>query len=255
MNACRHPCHRSTVLACLLITMAAPAAVRAQIPREFKNLKVLPTGIARDSLIGIMRGFSLGTGLRCEGCHVLGENNSFQGARFDLDDKQNKLKARYMLEMVNRLNGEVLPGLPGREGPGLAIECKTCHRGLARPWLLRTELHRVIDEEGTAAAVAHYRALRDTAMVIGAYDFRETELNELAEELARSDKVDAAIAILQLNDEFNPASPTIPAMLGQLFERAGKKEDAIAAYRKAVERNPQDRASQTRLRALTGGED
>ena len=96
---------------------AGPTA--AQIPTEFQNLQVLPEDIPRDSLIQLMRSFSFATGLRCEGCHVMGEGGSFQGARFHLDDKTTKRQARYMLEMVNRLNEEVLPGLPERDTPAL----------------------------------------------------------------------------------------------------------------------------------------
>jgi tetratricopeptide (TPR) repeat protein len=200
-----------------------------------------------------MRGFSFATGLRCEDCHVLGENNSFQGAKFHLDEKLNKRKARYMLEMVNRLNSEMLSGLPERSSPGLAVECKTCHRGLARPHLLRTELRQIVDEKGVAAAVARYRELRERSALMGAYDFREWEMNELAAGLIKDGKPEAAIPLLQLNEEFHAESAAIPALLGQLYERAGNKEEAIASYTRALTRNPQDNASRARLRALTGG--
>ncbi|HUG40430.1 MAG TPA: c-type cytochrome [Longimicrobiales bacterium] len=100
----------------------------AQIPTEFRNLQVLPEDISRDSLIQLMRSFSFATGLRCEGCHVMGEDGSFREAQFHLDDKLTKRQARYMLQMVNRLNDEILPGLPERDTPALRVECKMCHR-------------------------------------------------------------------------------------------------------------------------------
>lgn len=225
----------------------------AQIPDEFRNLQVLPQDISRDSLILLMRSFSFATGLRCEDCHVLGENNSFGNARFDLDDKVNKRKARYMLEMVQRINGELLAGLPERDTPNLAVECKTCHRGLAKPFLLRTELHRVLDARGIDAAIARYRQLRERASMRGAYDFGEWEMNELAREVEADGRTGAAVAFLVLNSEFYPASPSIPATLGPLYEKLGQRDDAIAAYRRVLELDPGNQVAQERLRVLTGG--
>ena len=231
----------------------AAAHATAQIPTEFRNLEVLPEDIARDSLIQLMRSFSFATGLRCEGCHVMGENGSFEGARFHLDDKLPKRRARYMLRMVNRLNDEILPGLPEREEPALQVECKTCHRGQRKPHLLRTELRAVIDSAGVEAAVARYRELREHAMDEGAYDFGVWEMNELARQLEEDGKVAEAAAMLELNEEFHPRNASIPRTLGPLYETLGRTEDAVAAYRRALGLNSRDGGSLERLRALTGG--
>ncbi len=226
---------------------------RAQIPTEFRNLEVLPEDISRDSLIQLMRSFSFATGLRCEGCHVMGENGSFEGARFHLDDKLTKRQARHMLRMVNRLNDEVLPGLPERDQPALRVECKTCHRGQRKPHLLRTELRAVIDSAGVEAAAARYRELREHAMDEGAYDFGVWEMNELARQLEGDGMVAEAAAMLELNEEFHPRDRSIPRTLGPLYEALGRTEDAVAAYRRALGLNPRDGRSLERLRALTGG--
>jgi tetratricopeptide (TPR) repeat protein len=242
-------------LACMAVAFLVCPSSRAagQIPTEFKNLKVLPKEITRDSLVLLMRSFSFATGLGCEDCHVLGEDNSFEGARFDLDDKVNKRKARYMLEMVHRINNELLPGLPERDSPRLAVECKTCHRGLAKPYLLRTELHNVLDENGIAAAIARYRELREHEAMSGAYDFGEWEVNELAREVEKEGKTDAAIVLLKLNAEFYPESVSIAATLGQLYEKLGQKDNAIAAYQRVLRLNPGNQSALARLRVLTGG--
>ena len=242
----------SAVLAMAALLVSA-GHVPAQIPTEFKNLRVLPKDIPRDSLVQLMRSFSFATGLGCDDCHVMGEDNSFRGARFDLDDKANKRKARYMLEMVHRINDELLAGLPDRGTPALAVECKTCHRGLTKPFLLRTELHRVLDEQGLAAAIARYRQLRETAPMRGAYDFGEWETNELAREVEAEGKTEAAIAFLGLNAEFYPESPSIPGTLGPLYEKLNQRDNAISAYRRVLELDPRNRAAQERLRVLTGG--
>jgi len=224
-----------------------------QIPTEFKNLRVLPKDISRDSLVLLMRSFTFATGLRCEGCHVMGENNSFRGARFDLDDKPDKRRARYMLRMVQKINQDLLAGMPERETPNLAVECKTCHRGLAKPFLLRTELHRVVEEKGLDSAVARYRELRKTATMRGAYDFGEWEMNELAREVEGEGRTEASIAFLELNAEFYPESASIAGTLGPLYEKVGQRDKAIAAYRRALELNPRNRTARERLQALTGG--
>lgn len=236
--------------ALFLLLAVPPSAAAAQIPTEFQNLQALPPDISRDSLVQLMRSFSFATGLRCEGCHDMGEGGSFQGARFHLDDKPTKRQARFMIRMVERLNGEILPGLPERDEPPLRVECKTCHRGIRKPFLLRTELHRVIDEEGIEAAAARYRELRESRADAGAYDFREWEMNELARELEAEGDLAAAAAMLELNEDFHPDSPSIPRLLGGLYERLGRTSEALAAYARAFGRAPGDAGSLQRLRAL-----
>lgn len=239
-------------LALAALSIGGPAPTSAQIPDEFRNLQVLPEDIDHDSLVFLMRSFSFATGLRCEECHVMGEDGAFIGARFDLDEKPLKKKARAMLRMVNRLNAEFLPGLPDRASPPLWVECKTCHRGLHRPDLLRTELHRVVDEEGVDAAVARYRELRADRMDLGAYDFGVWEMMELARELEKEGKVAEAAVMLELNEEFHPRSASIPRELGSIYERLGRTGDAVAAYRRTLGLNPDDARTLARLRELTG---
>lgn len=244
---------RATLLAAALFLSTATLDAGAQIPTEFRNLQVLPQDIASDSLVLLMRSFSFATSLGCEDCHVMGEGGSFQGAQFHLDSKPAKEKARAMIQLVERLNDELLPELLNVESPDPAVECKTCHRGLSEPFLLRTELHRVIDEEGVAAAEERYRWLRENRMERGAYDFGEWETNELARELEAQGQTEAAVAMLELNEEFHPMSASIPRTLGPLYEALGRNQDALAAYARAVGRNPRDASSMARLQALMEG--
>lgn len=247
---------RSRTVRYLLALLAVAASsgslrpVAAQIPDSFKNLKVLPSDIGRDSLVMLMRSFSFATGLRCRNCHVMGEGGSFVGAQFDLDDKLPKRQARVMLRMVNRLNDEMLTELPGRADPPLRVECKTCHRGIRRPFLLRTELRSVIDREGAQAAIRRYRELRESAMSKGVYDFGVWEMNELARELVRDGRDADAAAMLELNEEFHPRDPSIPRELGLIYERLGERDKAVAAYRRALGLDANDSRSLEHLRAL-----
>jgi hypothetical protein len=233
----------------LLALMLAATDAGAQVPERFTNLQVLPADISRDSLTALMRSFTFATGMRCDGCHVR-EGNAF---RYDLDDKPAKQTARTMLRMVTRLNHELAAELPASERARVLVECKTCHRGLARPHLLRTELREVIDVAGTDSAIAHYRQLRTSRMAMGAYDFGEQEMNELARQLATDGKVREALAMLVLNEEFHATSSGIPLEIGRLQERLGDTAAAITAYRRVLERAPNNPVARARLAALGGG--
>lgn len=236
----------------LSLLLAVPTAIAGQIPEEFENLQVLPEDIQRDSLVGVMRNFALSLGVRCGFCHVMGEDGGFQGARFDLDEKENKEKARFMLHMVDELNDEILPEIPARDDPPTRVECKTCHRGVEKPLLLRHEMRLTLDASGIPAAVERYRELRETMATRGAYDFGEQEMNGLALALAAEGRNAEAIAMLELNEEFHDDSQQIPVLLGQLFERENRTEDAIQAYRRALVRNPDNAFAEQRLEALGG---
>ena len=230
-----------------------PASIEAQIPDEFTNLQFLAKDITRDSLLEIMRGFSFALGVRCQYCHVGGDGISFEGVEFHSDDDPDKRKARFMLRMVANLNGMVLPLVPERDDPPLAIECKTCHRGLPRPTLLSQGLRAIIDEHGADSAVATYRFYRESLMTSGTFDFGEWETNVTAERLARDGRSQDAIAIYELNAEFYPESASIALALARLYEGEEEIETAIRYYERVLELAPNNRAAQQRLEALRGG--
>lgn len=235
------------------LVLLLPAPLAGQIPDEFRNLRFFPEDISRDSLIGVMRGFSFALGVRCQYCHVGGDGVSLQGVEFDSDDDPDKRKARFMLEMVRHLNQEILPELPERDTPPVAVECKTCHRGLARPVLLTQELRMVLDRAGIDSAVARYRELRAERGMRGAYDFGEWEMNSFAEALADEGRLWDAIAIYRLNEEFFDESVSIKVSLGQLYERVGERERAMAYYERALTIRPDLDQARARLDSLRSG--
>jgi hypothetical protein len=227
----------------------------AQIPDSFTNLRVLPKDITRDSLVQIMRGFSLSLNVRCQYCHVGGDGVSFEGVVFSKDDDPDKVKARFMLQMVDSLNRVVLPKLPGLAGSPLRLECKTCHRGAARPYLLTQLLERVRDSAGMEAAVVRYRELRQNLGMAGRFDFGEWEMNLWAERLAKAGRASDAIAVYLLNLEFFPQSGSILAALGQLHEPIDRAK-AIEYYERLLiqsPRNPEVLRRLERLKADTSG--
>jgi hypothetical protein len=221
-----------------------------QIPERFQNLQVLPTGIARDSLVNIMRGFSFALGVRCQYCHSGGDGVSFAGVSFDSDDKPAKRKARFMLRMVDSLNRVVLAALPGRSDPPVTVQCVTCHRGLSKPATIQTVLMKTIEESGVDSAIKQYRGLRERTALNGYFDFTEWRINELARGLVAAGKTAEAIAILEMNAEFNPRSGTIAFELGELYRQRGDKDKAIASYQRALQINPDNPAARQRLTEL-----
>jgi photosynthetic reaction center cytochrome c subunit len=79
-----------------------------------KNLKILKP----EEIRATMGMFVQGTGLTCDGCHVQGDRAS--------DDKQEKVVARKMLEMVRGINANTFDGKN-------EVTCYTCHRGEEHP--------------------------------------------------------------------------------------------------------------------------
>ena len=49
----------------------------------------------------------------------------------------------------------------------MAVDCVTCHHGLAIPKSLQATLLEIVDAKGTPAAIVRYRELRQTAMPFG----------------------------------------------------------------------------------------
>jgi tetratricopeptide (TPR) repeat protein len=237
------------VLSALLI--GTPALAQAPQPTwKGENLQFFPKDISRPELTQRMREFSLSLSVRCQYCHTGGNGISFDGVNFASDEKPAKVKARAMLRMVDQLNHSILPQLPSRAEPRVEVTCATCHRGLALPKSLQTTLLEVIDKDGIPAAVTRYRTLRQDTLIQGKYSFDEWEMNELARRLYEAKKTDAAIAMLELNGEFNPKSAAIDFQLGELHRERGEREQAIRSYRAALTKEPNLQPAIRRLAEL-----
>ncbi len=234
----------------VVLAVACASALGAQIPDKFENLQYFPKDIARDTLINIMRGFSLALGVRCQYCHAGGDGISFVGVDFKSDDKPTKRKARYMLQMADTINNRLLAALPDRSTPPVRVACVTCHRGLSKPATLASTLTDAIETKGVDSAVALYRRLRQNTMTAGTYDFGEWSMNELARTLAERGKTGEAIAMLQLNQEFYPQAPELDFMMAELHRQRGEKEQAIARYRTVLQKDPNNTRAKQRLAEL-----
>ena len=238
-----------SIVVFLAIWAAVSGAPSAQIPATFQNLQHYPRDISRDELIQQMRQFSFALGVRCQYCHTGGDGISFDGVKFESDEKIPKVKARQMLRMVTELNTKLLSSVSPRVDPPARVSCVTCHRGLPVPRTLDEELMRVVTAEGAEAAAARYRELRQNAH-LGRYNFSEVTVTELARRLHREKNVEAAIAMLKLNAEFYPKSADIDLMLAEILLEKGDREGAIASFRAALEKQPNDARAKSRLEEL-----
>ncbi|OLE53810.1 MAG: hypothetical protein AUG51_11000 [Acidobacteria bacterium 13_1_20CM_3_53_8] len=94
-----------------------------------KNIKVL-NGLPVSQLIPVMNFMASSLGVRCDYCHVRGQDGHLQP---DSDAKPTKQTARGMIQMVlniNRTNAAALQGA--------TVTCYTCHRGQTAPQNLPT---------------------------------------------------------------------------------------------------------------------
>ncbi|MGC1685164.1 MAG: c-type cytochrome, partial [Candidatus Acidiferrales bacterium] len=102
-------------------TRAAAQAAPTQTPKMaeqvFKNIQVLK-GVPADQVIPAMQFIVASLGVECEFCHV---RNAFEK-----DDKDEKVTARKMMQMMFTANKETFEGK--RE-----VTCYTCHRGSTDP--------------------------------------------------------------------------------------------------------------------------
>lgn len=239
---------RSYALPMLLLALASPAG--AGIWDDPQNLEVLPEDISPDALRATMRGFAIDTGARCFSCHVGDDENDLTTYDFSLDDKEKKRIARDMIRLVADINGslEEMLGKPAAEL--VAVACATCHRGRAKPEMLRDVLERAYRETGMPHAIAEYRQLRERYYGDYAFDFSPKALLRLAENLAGTGDYEAALGFLDLNLEFNPDSAPTLVFKAQLLAGQGDEVAARQHLLEALELEPDDPWIRTLLENL-----
>jgi hypothetical protein len=96
-------------------------------PSPSPNLQLLQD-LSKVQLQRTMNLMRASLGVHCDYCHVVTEEEGWQWAR---DDKENKRTARRMIRMVMDINREHFEGHP-------VVGCNTCHRGAMRPSLTPT---------------------------------------------------------------------------------------------------------------------
>lgn len=106
-------------------TPPAPQAPAAAVPQgpaaaeKYKNIQVLKIPAAQ--LVSSMDYISASLGVQCRFCHVMTPEGVWQ---FDKDDSKNKVTARKMIQMVEKINGS---------GYDITLTCASCHHGRNQP--------------------------------------------------------------------------------------------------------------------------
>lgn len=248
----RRDAFRRAAVVIAAIALAA-AAAGAQIPDKFTNLKVLPKDISKPVLVETMRGFCTALGVRCWHCHVGEEGKPFDQWNFPSDAKPAKNTARLMIQMTGEINSKWVAQAKSDRPRHLEVTCATCHHGKVLPRSIQDVLGETLTRRGAAAAASQYRELRDRFHGGDAYDFGEQPLNSLAQKLADGNRIADAIAVLELNAEFNSKSPAVQGLLAAAYEQAGHKDKAIVAYKKVLELAPNDERARRKVAELQGG--
>ena len=85
-----------------------------------------------------------------------------------------------------------------------------------------------------------------------AYTDTEVELNALGYELLRQGRHQAAIAVLQLNSADHPGSSNAFDSLGEAYMEAGRREEAVRSYERALALDPANENARQMLEKLRG---
>jgi imidazolonepropionase-like amidohydrolase len=105
-----------------------------------------------------------------------------------------------------------------------------------------------IDEKGVAAAIEQYRQWKKSEPEV--WNFDEGDLNGLGYRLLTMKKFRDAIAIFTLETETFPDSADAYASLGEAYLGVDEKEQAIAAYKKALALDPKNLDAAAKLESL-----
>lgn len=105
-----------------------------QPQQKWKNLKVLPEDITKDSLEYLMKGYTSALSVKCNYCHVPKKDDPKE-LDFAADDKIEKEIARGMIKMTNDLNENYFrPHFPDPKPKQVhVVNCVLCHRGAPNP--------------------------------------------------------------------------------------------------------------------------
>ena len=231
----------------MLTALSLPTNAIAQIPDEFSNLMVLNKKISKGELVGVMKSWTNALGVRCNYCHVGGSARSLDGMEFEKDDKQAKKTARLMMSMVSNINREFIGKVEGTSNTEMKVACVTCHRGQTHPRQIEDVLMKAHADGGYKAGAAMYDSLRAEYYGSQTFDFQETVLINIAEDISFDGEFEDALKYLQLNEKHNPESVWNYLMIGRLYLRSGDKESAATSIEKALELDPENRRAKQML--------
>jgi CubicO group peptidase (beta-lactamase class C family) len=109
-------------------------------------------------------------------------------------------------------------------------------------------LYKITSSEGIEAGVKKYYELKKAAP--GAYDFSESQLNDLGYRLMTRGKLKEAVRVLRLNVEAYPQSSNAYDSLGEAYMKDGDREMAIENYEKSLKLDPANQNAVEMLKKL-----
>jgi len=122
------------VLIAVGVLCATPAFAQGTFPpSSFKNLQVLPKDAAAAVVVGMMKSFAVGRGVRCQFCHIGKEGMPLEQFDFVSDEIPQKKTARAMMKLVADINRTLDAAIPLQAGAAARVTCLTCHRGKSTP--------------------------------------------------------------------------------------------------------------------------
>jgi tetratricopeptide (TPR) repeat protein len=201
-----------------------------QLPLGFLFVAIASTSAAQAppaDLSATMQTIAAALGVGCGHCHAAERGSGQPEPKKDI--------ARAMMAMTRDINSKIQAASPG----ATTVECVTCHRGVAIPRQLSAIVSQTMKDKGVDAAMAQYRELRKQYYGGQAYDFGEGTLLAIAQRISNS-KPDDAIALLQLNLEFNPRSAGTYAAIAFAYTRKLDDDSAIVNLEKALEIEPEN---------------
>jgi hypothetical protein len=216
----------------VMTAMAATAAGAGQAPAETPK-PPLPD----------MQRVAAALGVTCGYCHA-GRGGSTDAA-VTSTGKPRLAVAREMINMTAALNASIqtATGKPANEN--VAVQCVTCHRGVAIPRPLTDIILQTALRQGPDAAVTQYRELRERHYGRGAYDFGEETILSAVRRLSAA-RPEAAVSLAQLNLEFFPKSVNTLVALA-IAQTRESDEAAIATLKRALEIEPENGEIKGRL--------
>ena len=217
-------------------------------PDKPKNLKVLSGEFSGRRLGGVMRGFIIGLGVRCGHCHVGVDGKSLSTFDFASDANPNKNRARVMMRMVEDIKGHLQKIDPSGVNR-VELSCNTCHRGITRPIALNAQLGQTFRADGIEASVTQYSELKEKYYGTGAYQFKESILNNLAY-AAMEKNPKGALKAFKLNSEEYPESWNVWDSLADGYMHAGDKKKAKKYFKKSLKLNPDNQNAKDMLKKL-----
>jgi Flp pilus assembly protein TadD len=191
-----------------------------------------------------MQAIAKALGVECNYCHT-----ERSGRPADPGEKTKKQIALEMIAMTQELNARVQGAAGKPANATVAVQCVTCHRGVAIPKQLPDIIIGTVRENGGAAAAEQYRTLRLQYYGRQSYDFSENELLDTIQRILQS-RPDDAIILLKMNLEFNPTSARTYMALGYAYTRKFDDASAIANLEKALELEPNNGIARGQLEQI-----